>query len=32
MPITDQEIQTVKQIILNGARSHFPPRSSSTMR
>ena len=25
MPITEQEIQTVKEIILNGARSHFPP-------
>ena len=25
MPITEQEIQTVKEIVLNGARSHFPP-------
>lgn len=25
MAITEQEIQTVKEIILNGARSHFPP-------
>ena len=25
MTITEQEIQTVKEIILNGARSHFPP-------
>ena len=25
MPITEHEIQTVKEIILNGARSHFPP-------
>lgn len=24
MPITEQEIQTVKEIVLNGARSHFP--------
>ena len=25
MPITEQEIQTVKEIVLNGARTHFPP-------
>lgn len=25
MSITEQEIQTVREIILNGARSHFPP-------
>ena len=25
MPITEQEIQTVKEIVLNGARNHFPP-------
>lgn len=25
MSITEQEIKTVKEIILNGARSHFPP-------
>lgn len=25
MPITEQEIQTVKEIVLDGARSHFPP-------
>ena len=25
MPVTEREIQTVKEIILNGARSHFPP-------
>ena len=25
MPITEQEIQTVKEIVLNGARAHFPP-------
>ena len=24
MPITEQEIQTVKEIVLNGARRHFP--------
>ena len=25
MSITEQEIKTVKEIVLNGARSHFPP-------
>ena len=25
MPITQQEIDTIKRIILNGARTHFPP-------
>ena len=25
MPVTEQEIQTVKEIVLNGARMHFPP-------
>lgn len=25
MPITQQEIDTVKQIILDGAKAHFPP-------
>lgn len=25
MPITEQEVQTVKEIVLNGARTHFPP-------
>ena len=25
MPITQQEIDTIKRIMLDGARSHFPP-------
>ena len=25
MSITEREIQTVKEIVLNGARAHFPP-------
>lgn len=25
MPITEQEVQTVREIILDGARAHFPP-------
>ena len=25
MPITQQEIDTIKQIILDGAKTHFPP-------
>ena len=25
MPITEQEIQTIREIVLNGARAHFPP-------
>ncbi len=25
MPITQQEIDTIKRIILDGARTHFPP-------
>ena len=25
MAITEQEIKAVKEIILNGARTHFPP-------
>ena len=25
MPITEKEMETVKEIVLNGARGHFPP-------